>query len=95
MLILLVWAQSKKYGLDLSLSFLVTEQSPDVVKPVSLGQPKVQLSDAGSSSMSPVVVEPSASWETFIAAQHGDVTLSKGARKIVYGLDDSLLMSLD
>lgn len=86
MLILLVWAQSKKYGLDLS---------PDAVKPESLGQPKVQPSDAGSSSMSPIVLELPASWETIIPGQQGDVTISKGASKMVYGLDDSLLMSLD
>ncbi len=51
-------AQSKKYGLDLSDSFLATEQSPEA-----------ELADTVPSPSSPVVVKLPATREAFIAAQ--------------------------
>lgn len=95
-------AQSRKYGLDLSDTFLVTEQNADAVMARSKNQAKVKPTDAASPS-SPEVVKLPATQDEFIAAQQGDKTLSKchssvlsqeeaKTKKIAYVLDDGLLM---
>ena len=96
-------AQSKKYGIDLSDSFLVTPQFPDTVTTRSKSPPEVQVADAVSSLSHQEVVNLPATRKEFIAAQQGDVTLSKcrssllsqeeaKKRKMAYILEDGLLM---
>lgn len=67
--------QTKKYGLDLSDSFLATEWSPEVVMTRSKGQPEAELADKEPSPSTPVAVKLPATREAFIAAQKGDETL--------------------
>ena len=96
-------AQSKKYGPDLSDSFLVTDLFPDTVVTRSKGQPEAQLADAVSPLSCPEVVKLLATREEFIAAQQDDITLAKclssvlskdeaQKRKMAYVLEDGLLM---
>lgn len=96
-------AQRKKYGLNLSDSFLGAERSPEVVMTRSKSQPEAELADKEPSPSSPVSVKLLATREAFIATQKGDETLSKclasvigqdeaKRRKVAYVLDDDLLL---
>ena len=95
-------AQSKKYDIDLSDSFMVLEQDPDVI-PESENKVKEKPADATSSSSSSAEMVLPATREEFIAAQQGDSSLSKCSssvlsheeakrRKVAYAYNDGLLM---
>lgn len=95
-------AQSKRYGLDLSDSFLATEQFPDMMVNKSQDQIGDQLAVDVPSLPSSEVVKLPATREEFITAQQGDVSLLKcrsfvvgqeqvKRRKVAYVLVDGLL----
>ncbi|XP_030271730.1 uncharacterized protein LOC115581049 isoform X3 [Sparus aurata] len=96
-------AQAKKYGIDLSVSFLVTQPFPDTVMTRSKTQPEVQDADAVSTLSRQEAVNLPATRKEFIEAQQGDATLTKchssllsqeeaKKKKMAYILDDGLLM---
>lgn len=91
-------AHTKRYGIDLSDTFLVTEPVPDAV--VSEVQP---ADDTGSALTSREGVELPATRDDYIAAQRADVTLVKcysavlsqeeaKRKQMAYFLDNGLLM---
>lgn len=71
-------AQPKKYGVDISDSFMALEQDSKAVSAASETWRKAQPTDADASfSSSSTVMNLPATWEEFIAVQQGDSTLSK------------------
>ena len=92
-------AQTKKYGLDLSETFLSSERSPEVETRPESG-PEV---DTMVSPSMPGAIRLPATRKEFIAAQQGDVTLTnchssvvgqgeEKGKKVAYFLDEGLLM---